>query len=155
MNLKPQKQIVKHDPKKGLFGDCFRTAVAVAIGRDLNEVPHVAEHGAEGMHDRMRAWLRSEGMDIFLVNFDQNCTFENILALSSQMNPGIPMLASGRSPRHDCNHVVVILDGEVVCDPATGEPSGPECFTGPCDNEGEKFWFVEIIVKLPEMGLAA
>jgi len=41
--MRPQKQKFAHKPDEGVFGDCFRTALAAILDLDRDDVPHFNE----------------------------------------------------------------------------------------------------------------
>lgn len=149
--LSPQSQRIKHDPENGQWGDCFRTAVAVCLGRDAEQVPHVmhdpTKHSDSAV-DRLRDWLRPQGLGFSQTIYHADTDIAEILKATAHLSPGIPFVLSGLSPRGPYGHCVVICDGEVCCDPATGAPvtDPKEALAGALDD----WWWLECVVKLPD-----
>lgn len=135
--MKPQKQLFKHDPKNGVYGDCFRTCLAVVLDLDAAEVPHFM-HGSSGVgsdeeaHDRAEAWLRERGYATLNFLFEGKFTpaevMDGIRWMNSR-NTGALYLLAGES-KTGVNHNVVCANGEIVCDPSQNN-SG---IKGPCDD---------------------
>lgn len=141
--MKIQQQLFNHDPDNGVYGDCYRTCVAVILDRDAADVPHVGEqacHADEdgrGMTRRMREWLAQFGLGIaqFVVDARTAPAIEDVLKLSAD-NPGVPVMILGEAK--ECpgiGHIVVALDGEIVCDPSGGGLAGPI----------EGHWWIELV----------
>ena len=158
MMIKPQPQLYRHDPENGSVGDCFKTCVAMLLGVDADQVPHFAKDAIDAGGDpgqavqMLRDWLEPQGLGLGQFLYPPETTFSEIIASLSHHSPGIPFMVLGKSPRGDWGHVVVVQDGKVA-DPALGtwrDDPPEEILTGPAEGEdGEKWWWVECIVRLP------
>lgn len=132
--MKPQKQLFRHDPSKGIHGDCHRTAIACILDLDAADVPHfmhpdVSPNGCDG-HRNAERWLNERGLTQIFSIFDGSARLRDILqAIQHTNNPGLCFILGGQS-RNGCNHSVVCCDGEIVCDPSLDD-SG---IVGPCDD---------------------
>lgn len=141
----PQTQANRHRPEEGLYGDCHRTAIAVLLGRDRDEVPHFAhdDPGSQVFQERVKDWLQSQGMMEVSFIFNGTDDLGTILTSINTLNPGVPFLLGGRS-RTGVNHTVVCQDGEIACDPSqTGAG-----IIGPTEPDGF-YWVTFIVARHP------
>ena len=117
---------------------------------DAKDVPHFYEGGHTDSGEQINAarkWLMQRGLSIWSAVYSGNETLKNIMQSTKRLSPGVPFVLSGSGPRR-VNHSVVVLDGKIVCDPATGE-GNPEALVGPCKStEDESFWWVDVIAKI-------
>ena len=130
--MKPQKQLFRHRPNEGTYGDCHRTAIACVLDMDANEVPHFMDGGAaEDAHDRFERWLNDRGIATINVVFPGKTPLYDVLQTVAVTNSRThPVFILGGQSRTGCNHSVVCCDGEIVCDPSQDD-SG---IVGPCDD---------------------
>lgn len=131
--MKPQKQLFRHRPKDGIYGDCHRTAIAIVLDMDAKDVPHFMHGGVSGDEaaDLAEAWLNERGIATINVVYGGQLPVSDVLATVDLYNRrSRPVfLLTGKS----CNgtgHVVVCSDGKIACDPALDD-SG---IVGPCDD---------------------
>jgi hypothetical protein len=146
--LRPQKQLITHNPSEGKFGDCYRTAVAIVMGVPASEVPHVCEKGWCNADDldgliAMRDFLRSKGFAISKSVFNGELTWPKFREWMAKFNPDSAIIVTGGTVR-DTNHCVVMVGGEVICDPLTGL-ANQEPFSKAALADGELHWWVETI----------
>ena len=135
--MRKQKQLFRHRPDEGVFGDCQRTVFACLLDLSPEEVPHEHRTMSNGeQQDIFRAWLQGRGWTT--VSFAFQCEPAEVLTLMKAMNPGVYYMLSGES-RTGCNHVVIALDDEIVWDPSLDD-SG---IIGRCD---DGFTWVEFLV---------
>lgn len=151
VKILPQKQLIKHDPSSGQFGDCYRTCVAVVLGVDASEVPHVCEKGWCNADDldgliAMREHLRSMGLDISKSVFNGDLRWTDFRKWMGKFNPNTAIIVTGETTK-GTNHCVVMIGREVVCDPITGHPN-QEPFSGAALADGERNWWVEVITPI-------
>jgi len=134
--MKPQKQLFRHKPDEGSYGDCHRTAIACVLDMDAKDVPHFMDArafdgGAENAHDRAEAWLNERGIATINVLFGGNVPLEEVLRTVAFTNTrGRPVFILGGESKNGVNHSVVCCDGKIVCDPSQDD-SG---IVGPCDD---------------------
>lgn len=134
--MKPQKQLFRHKPSEGIYGDCHRTAIAIVLDLDAADVPHfmdgsAGQGGADDAHDRCEAWLNERGIATINILFPGAVPVEEILTTIAACNPrGRPAFILGGRSRNGVNHSVVACDGEIVCDPSLND-SG---IIGPCED---------------------
>lgn len=140
-----QKQKNLHKPEEGIFGDCFRTCLAVLLGVDAEEVPHFLKTGK--FEDQLYIeWLNANDLHLLRVTFPGEYKLEQILITGSVMSGDMPYLLSGFS-RSGCNHVVVCQGIEIVCDPSLTDAG----IVGPMQNDYadgiKEEWWVEWLVR--------
>jgi hypothetical protein len=129
--IKPQQQLIEHCPEDGRWGDCQRTCVAAILGLDAGDVPHFcdAPHYPQGhpehWQSRQDRWLARYGLATMSVAYaGDGATFEQVMEWTSRQSPTVPMIVAGTS-KLGANHVVVVMDGEIVCDPSGNGIVGP------------------------------
>lgn len=111
------RQIVKHDPAKGQFGDCARTCIASILDLPLESVPNFAE----AWRDVSRFWeginefLAARGLGMFSCAF--NMEVADVLAMMEHHNENLYYMLGVGTPK-GTDHFVVCLGGKVACDPA-------------------------------------
>lgn len=129
--MTPQKQANKHDPENGVWGDCHRTAIAVALNVHRDAVPHFMDQGVHGdaAQRAEKAWLRERGMVPISIAYPGEGGLDAILECIGAMNPGVCFILGGQS-RNGTNHSVVGCDGKIVCDPSQNDTG----IIGPCDD---------------------
>ena len=132
--MKIQKQLNRHDPENGIYGDCHRTAIACILDMDAADVPHFMDKTtgkgeAPEANAAVEKWLNKRGLCQIITIYPGETPLKDILHAVGHNNPGICFLLSGESAT-GCNHSVVACDGEIVCDPSLDD-SG---IIGPCDD---------------------
>lgn len=144
--MTPQQQLIKHDPENGAYGDCQRTCIAVILDLHPSEVPHFLDDptaerdSADWWHARQTRWLAERGLAEARFGYWPEMPLEEVLQSASAANPNVPMILCGKSSLGS-NHSVVVLNGEIVCD-----PSGNGIVAPPLDDNP---WEISVI------GLAA
>lgn len=134
--MKAQKQLNRHRPEEGIYGDCHRTAIAIILDMDAKDVPHFMDGtpgkgDAEEAHDRIEAWLNARGICTIHVLFPGDMRLNDLLYTVEACNPrSRPVFILGGTSRTGVNHSVVCCDGEIACDPSQND-SG---IIGPCDD---------------------
>ena len=133
--MKIQKQLNRHDPKNGIYGDCHRTAIACVLNMDAVDVPHFMDglHNEPGdsAHEAAEQWLNERGIATITMAFDGKTPLSDILSTVANVNTrSRPVYILGGESCNGVNHSVVCCDGEIVCDPSI-DNSG---IIGPCDD---------------------
>jgi len=134
--MRPQKQLNRHDPANGVYGDCHRTAIACVLDLDACDVPHFMDGtsgvgAADDAHDLAEAWLNERGLCTINVLFPSSLTIDEIMMTVAHCNPrSNPVFILCGTSKTGCNHSVVCCDGDIVCDPSLND-SG---IVGPCDD---------------------
>lgn len=133
--MKVQKQLFRHDPENGAYGDCHRTAIACILGLDAHEVPNFM-HGTIGKgpapeaHAAAEKWLNDRGFTQINIAFNGEVPLDLVLDVASKNStPNMPFIFGGES-KTGVNHSVVALNGKIVCDPSLDD-SG---IVGPMDD---------------------
>lgn len=139
----PQKQANRHRPAEGIFGDCHRTALAVILGLDRDDVPHFLHDdcGAAEFRLRVHSWLDSRGLSQVHILYPGSLSVEDVVQTVNFINPERPAILGGLS-RTGVNHSVVIQNGEIACDPSQTDAG----ITGPTEPDGY-FWVTYIVGK--------
>ena len=94
-------------------GDCLRAVVASLMELPLEEVPHFVSLPQDEWWDAVEGFFRDRGLLIVWNPIAQN--------VGGWLPLGIDIMVTGKSPRGDWNHVVIMRDWELVHDP---HPSG-------------------------------
>lgn len=133
--MKPQKQLNRHRPGHGIYGDCHRTAIAIILDMDAADVPHymdaLASPDAAKAHDRYEEWLNARGIVTINVVFPGETRLCDVLTTIEAANPrSRPVFILGGQSKNGCDHSVVCCDGEIACDPSQ-DGSG---IVGPCSD---------------------
>ena len=142
--MRPQKQLNRHDPDKGVWGDCERAAWATILDLDLADVPHFWDGGVDTATAvaRQREFEKTLGLYYVSVPFTSPDGLGAVLNCVSHNNPDAEYLLCGTS-RTGCNHTVVCKGDKIVWDPALND-SG---IVGAAD---DGFFWVTIFGKRPK-----
>ena len=119
--MTPYKQLYGHNPDKGIFGDCYRTAIGCLLNMPPEKVPHFydgcrPEDDATEQNKAIKYWLEQQGFHIVQIAYE--CELEKLLHAQSLNNPEVYYMLSGKSGKHNCNHVVIACGGQIVWDPS-------------------------------------
>lgn len=146
--MTPHKQLFRHRPLDGIWGDCRRTALACLLNLPSPEdAPHVigeyeaAKARGENYDWEMaqERWLNSLGYTIATIHWDgANTSIEQLFTYMESCNEHVLYLLGGTSPR-GTNHTVIARGGEFFHDP---HPDGGY-LVGPLDNG---FWGVTFLL---------
>jgi hypothetical protein len=126
------KQLFGHDPANGIWGDCYRTAIACLLDLAPEAVPHEHRHMSWTEHEEaVNAWLATRGLRevSFYWSGEGENSFQRCLDYFSFLNAKTPFLLSGTSAR-GVHHVVIVQDGKVIHDPS---PAAADTLA-PCEN---------------------
>jgi len=123
--MKPVHQNIYGEPN----GNCLQAAVASIFEVGLDKVPHFCKPPNDDWQERYDDWLAERGLQLMTVDARQ-------CRQAGWIPRGYHIIA-GQSPRFDCQHAVVGLNGKVIHDP---HPSGDGL-------ESEETWdvFVKVI----------
>ena len=132
--MTPHKQLYRHDPDNGVYGDCQRTAIACLLDRRPEDVPHFMEDGVlpEVADKRIDDWLTMLNLKMIFVPFQGELA--DVMDMQARFMPGLHYLLVGKS-RTGVGHVVVCKDRDIVHDPSQND-SG---IIGPCEESG-MYW---------------
>ena len=136
-----RKQLYRHDPANGVYGDCHRTAIPCLLDLEPIEVPHFGNDyaGPEAFFRREAEWLATQGL--CSVSCAYQSTLEDLLRAQHHLNQGIYYLLGGKS-RTGCGHTVVACGGEIVWDPSLDDAG----IIAPFDSDG--LYWVTFLVPL-------
>lgn len=137
--MKLQKQLNRHKPSEGIYGDCQRTCFAMMFDLDAKDVPHFLEDGLDNelFHTKIDAWLKQQGYRQFFMVFN-DCTLKAVLDHMLALNPNFYYILSGQS-RNLTDHSVVCFNNKIIADPALDD-SG---IIGPCSDG--LFWITVFV----------
>lgn len=113
--MKPVDMIIKHDPSKGIYGDCFRCCIASILELPAIEVPHFMELGeksADIWYPNLNKWLEQRGFGYLEFEYPEKQPFFST-DLAKMFNAHY--VFSGMSPRD--RHATVGRNGFMVHDP--------------------------------------
>lgn len=156
-----QQLILQHDPERGIYGDCYRTCLAILLGVDAVSVPHFVEYSIldadrDGLiteYDHAmqlaRDWLRRQNKTLLHVHF----THDTPVWAMHMWAGELPFILTVNGSFPNTSHAVIgrIVDGELRCIwcPTTGGPrSNIEPWS--CLGTGNRFYSVELVVGIPE-----
>jgi hypothetical protein len=128
--MTPRDQLIQHDPEAGRYGDCQRTCVAAVLDLPTEAVPHfnddptATRDSDEWWEKRQARWLAGRGLAWATVAYSGEVPLDQVLDWTSRANPAVPMILLGTS-KLGSNHVVVVLNGAIVCDPSGNGIVGP------------------------------
>lgn len=128
--MRNQKQaILGHNPKEGVYGDCFRTALANLLDLDRDEVPHFMDGGnrPDNVWPTVNKWLNVRGLHLVAIAFQ--CELNDLFVMMKRINPGVIYLLAGSSER-GVVHQVIACDDKIIQDP---HPSGIGV-SSPCED---------------------
>ncbi|HEY0684719.1 MAG TPA: hypothetical protein VGD45_20450 [Steroidobacter sp.] len=134
-----RKQLFRHDPANGVYGDCHRTAIACLLDLEPDQVPHFGEHytDSETFHRRESEWLETRGWCTVSVAY--NASLDDVLRCQGFMNPDVLYLLGGKS-RTGCGHTVIGCGDRIIWDPSLDD-SG---IIGPFDSDG-LYWVTYLV----------
>ncbi|MCY4670728.1 MAG: hypothetical protein OXC29_22410, partial [Rhodococcus sp.] len=100
--MTPHKQLNRHRPEEGIWGDCQRSVYACLLDRHPSEVPHFMEYGGAkddaDIEHHIDMWLADEGLVEYQIAFDGDAmSLDDVLRCVGVMNPGLAGDISGPS----------------------------------------------------------
>lgn len=121
--MKYHIQKYRHDVTTNVVGDCYRTALACILDKDIEEVPHVSQvdyNNAKAFKEHFNTYLATLKLKEIDIPYNgDTTTLETVLQQMSFLNPNTLYMISGRSSVE--NHVVIAYHDKIICDTATGE----------------------------------
>jgi hypothetical protein len=112
-----RKQLFRHRPAEGMFGDCHRTAIACVLDLEPGQVPHYGElyfDDSKQFHAAFEDWLKKRGLRTVMMIFD--CSLDDVLTSMGNTSPGAYYLLGGRS-KTGVGHTVIGCGNTVAWDP--------------------------------------
>lgn len=114
--MTPHKQLFRHKPAEGMWGDCARTVIACMLDLEPEAVPHQQYEVADGEQDRfLNEWLATRGLRLVQVPYDDEP--EAIMKVMASMYPGLTYLIAGTS-KTGVNHFCIAKDDAIIWDPS-------------------------------------
>ena len=140
-DIVPVKQAFRHCPEKEVYGDCHRTAIAIILGRDRDDIPNFGHGcpGSEVFSGRVDKWMSDHNLSSISVIFSGETDLDEVIATMDYINPGRPAILGGQS-KTGVNHSVVIQHGKIAADPSIDEAG----IVGPTKPDG--FYWITYIV---------
>lgn len=125
-----QKQLFLHEPLKGQYGDCHRTALACLLEIPVTQSPHFIGEWEERNYwkargeyqepyswiDEQEKWLNSLGYTSVDIMFNGEMPIEDLFDFMFARNRHVYYMLGGQSSR-GTNHSVICLGGEWAWDP--------------------------------------
>lgn len=155
--MTPQKQLHRHRPDLGEYGDCLRTCIACLLDLSPEDVPHLHTPDDVEAATVLDRWLASGGrerlehrpamsperfapLQLVRVPFGGDQPMQAVLDNFGGLNPGLRYMLVGTS-RNGVAHVVICRDDAVVWDTSLDD-SG---IVGPI---GGLYWVLVLARKL-------
>ena len=139
------KQLNRHDPDGGVFGDCYRTCIAILCGLHPGEVPNFGTGGTATQADADReaaTWLADRGMGLITHTVTGTIGgLPDIMRGMTCQTPGVHYILSGQS-RTGVNHSVIACDAKIVWDPSLTDAA----IVGPMSDDCEWGFIIEFLV---------
>src|SRR5581483_4068025 len=89
--MKVQKQLNRHRPQEGIYGDCHRTAIACVLDMDAKDVPHFMDGkhdcDADDAYKAVESWLNARGFTHINVLFSGELSLDAVLKSVKYSNP--------------------------------------------------------------------
>jgi hypothetical protein len=117
--MTPVKQLLRHKPHEGIYGDCHRAALASILEMPIEDIPHFGDLSLYSEEEWARAerdWLLGIGY-IPISLFYETDDLAGVLFSTGYLNPDTYGILGGTS-RNGVGHSVVICNGAIVHDPS-------------------------------------
>ena len=114
---------VDQEVLSSINGDCFRACIESILECELKDIPDFMGGGEQFFNYRISDWSKKIGVILI------DATIEDP---ESDEYKDMFLVATGKSPRGNCNHAVIFQNGEMVHDPhpeKLGLNGKPERFT--------------------------
>jgi len=144
-NITFEKQQFRHSPDEGIYGDCWRTAVACLLGLSRDEVPHV-HAGDHRLSENIATFLNERGLHVIKVGIPGHLSVEKALNMPTYWSDQ-PCMFVGES-RTGVNHVVIVHGGQIIHDPSLTDAG----IIGPTIDDDPLYiaeWIVQFPARLP------
>lgn len=136
------KQLFKHNPEKGSFGDCHRTCLACLLHLHPIQVPNFGEfyYDIDDFKAAELSFLHSLNLDKVEIPF--TCTLEQLLESMNNVNPHAYFILGGGSI-NKVNHSVIAGQGKILWDPSLDAEKDSHTIIGPMTDG--YFWVTFLI----------
>ena len=120
--MKKQKQLYRHQPESGIYGDCMRATIACLLELPIESVPHFLQESVDKFGREEKAFaLQSEWLGAVGYKYVEfpisSPSVREALDWSYVYARGVYLLFTGMS-KNLVDHVVIILNGDIVWDTA-------------------------------------
>ncbi|MEI6282792.1 MAG: hypothetical protein WCP82_08775 [Alphaproteobacteria bacterium] len=139
----PVRQRIRHQPGRGIWGDCHRACLASMFHLPIEAVPHFGHDGpdVDRFNMRVRQWLANR--NLAAANMPLSGTLPQVLHVLALCSPDSFWLLGG-SDRNGHNHTVLGRGGKILHDPSPDRAG----LAGPCTDG--VFWVTYIVPMYPE-----
>ena len=109
----PVDQQYKHQPSKGIYGDCYRACIASILEKPIEDVPHflIDDPAQEIYEERIQKFFNESNIARICIPY-----ITNPILHMKNVNPGIYYILSGTTS-DNIGHSVVCIDDKIVHDP--------------------------------------
>lgn len=119
--MTPYKQLFRHKPEEGVFGDCFRTVIGCLLDLAPADVPHFADGGPDNQEivdTRANEWLAQFNLRLVDTVYEGDVgDLKAVLNCVAHYNPNLHYILAGVS-RTGVPHCVICLNDQIVHDPS-------------------------------------
>lgn len=138
------KQRHRHQPHRGVHGDCHRAALASIFELPLDAVPHFAEGSppVAEFNRRIEDWLNERNLTSWTAPMQGE--LQRVLDALGNGSPSAYWLLSGRS-KSGVDHTVIGRRGRIVHDPSPDNVGVIAPGAGGC------FWVTFLLVREPQL----
>lgn len=141
--MTPHKQLFRHDPENGVYGDCGRTAIACLLDLHPSQVPHFYDGPCdpEQSMDAMKAWLAGRNITLLTFALSGELSLAEAMCCMENNQPDVWYIVVGRhTEQADVDHVLICRGDRIVHD-----PHPDNCGITVPSVTG--VWFIEILVQ--------
>lgn len=143
--------MVMHDPENGSYGDCMRTCLAMVLDMSQEDIPNFGDEKLfpnEEWRHAERDWLQQSGYAYVQIPIYGPWGFDWVLNTLAAYGDA-PVIVSGKSPRGEWNHDVVVFRGKIF-DPHPDDTGlvGP-CIDSTANAEDPEWFWVKVITPWP------
>ena len=109
------KQLIKHSPKEGKYGDCMRTCIACLLNYHPRNVPNFGEYLDEiEMIMNLDKYLLSEGYQRFAYTYTH---IDELHEFMQNIFPNVYYILCGKT-EYGNSHMVICCNGAIIHDPS-------------------------------------
>jgi len=134
------KQLFRHRPDEGVWGDCHRTCVANLIGVLPEEVPHTHEDvPVEQWQAMIDGYLATKGLRQITIWWPKDSSY--ILETHQRLNPEIFYILSGLTAKGQA-HSVLCFGGATIHNPSLDEDND---LVSPCQDDNYRTHYIVLL----------
>ena len=146
--MTPYKQLLQHDPDNGVYGDCYRTALACLLDEPPQDIPHFNDQNNDMWQVDSDAWLERRGLLMIRLVTDGQSVDVALAEGKVHVPYSMFYMVVGDSPR-GVGHNVIAHEDRIVHDPSTYPPDSRGPIIGPHPDTG--FFHIEYLVGIPPL----